>query len=156
MLTGINEQNVIRVFLTLLKYQNTGRDARTVKDVRRKSYNSIQIIFLLDQVLSDMSFCSSPEKHPMGHYNSHNTAFSKMVQHMLNKGIVSLINNKVLSSCARAAGAPYNKGAGVFVKAKLSDFVEKGDTLMRIHAESKEKLERAKKLLTLKRIFTIQ
>ncbi|MBN1923531.1 MAG: AMP phosphorylase [Nanoarchaeota archaeon] len=73
-----------------------------------------------------------------------------------NPGIVSLINNKALSSCARAAGAPYNKGAGVFVKAKLSDSVVKGDLLMRIHAESKEKLDRARKVLQLRRIFTIQ
>lgn len=72
------------------------------------------------------------------------------------KGIITMINNKSISDCARAAGAPYNKGAGIFINVKLNSSVKKGDVLMTIYAESEVKLERAKKVLEKKRIFTIQ
>ncbi|PIU63321.1 AMP phosphorylase [archaeon CG_4_10_14_0_2_um_filter_Archaea_38_6] len=71
-------------------------------------------------------------------------------------GIVTIINNKTLSDCARAAGAPYNKGAGVFINVKLSDFVKAGDALLTVYSESRLKLERARKVLKEKKVFTIQ
>jgi thymidine phosphorylase len=71
-------------------------------------------------------------------------------------GIITIMNNKLISECARIAGAPYNKGAGVFVNAKLSSVVSKGDVLMRVHAESDTKLERAKEFLKHEEIFIIQ
>lgn len=73
-----------------------------------------------------------------------------------NRGIISLINNRTIADIARAAGAPYNKGAGVYIKAKLGEFVNKGDFLMRIHAHTKDKLERAKQVVKTEKIFTIQ
>ncbi|MFA5333272.1 MAG: AMP phosphorylase [Candidatus Nanoarchaeia archaeon] len=72
------------------------------------------------------------------------------------KGIITMINNKAIADIARAAGAPYNKGAGVFVKSKLSDLVNENDTLMVIHSESREKLLRAIELLNDKKVFTVQ
>jgi thymidine phosphorylase len=72
------------------------------------------------------------------------------------KGIVTMINNKAIADVARAAGAPYNSGAGLFVKSKLSDLVNENDTLMVIHSESREKLLRAIEVLKDKKVFTIQ
>ncbi len=72
------------------------------------------------------------------------------------KGIVTMIDNKAIAAIARAAGAPHEKGAGIFISAKLSDFVNKGDFLMRVHAESKFKLEHALEVLRSKKVFTIQ
>jgi AMP phosphorylase len=72
------------------------------------------------------------------------------------KGIVTMINNKAISDIARAAGAPYDKGAGLFVKAKLSELVEKDEPLMVIHSESQEKLLRAIEVLKDSKVFTIQ
>lgn len=72
------------------------------------------------------------------------------------KGIVTMINNKAIADVARAAGAPYNKGAGLFVKVKLSDSVKEGELLMTIYSESREKLLRATEVLEDKKIFTIQ
>jgi len=72
------------------------------------------------------------------------------------KGIVTMINNKAIADIARAAGAPYNKGAGLVVNSKLSDAVNENDTLMVIHAESREKLLRASEVLKDKKVFTVQ
>jgi AMP phosphorylase len=72
------------------------------------------------------------------------------------KGIITMINNKSIADIARAAGAPYNKGAGVFVKSKLSELINEDDTLMVIHSESREKLLRAIEVLRNKKVFTIQ
>ncbi|MDD5500030.1 MAG: hypothetical protein PHT91_04115, partial [Candidatus Nanoarchaeia archaeon] len=72
------------------------------------------------------------------------------------RGIITMINNKAIADIARAAGAPYNHGAGLFVKAKLSDAVNKGDLLMTVHAESRIKLLRAVEVLESKKVFTIQ
>jgi AMP phosphorylase len=72
------------------------------------------------------------------------------------KGIITMINNKAIADISRAAGAPYNKGAGIFVKSKLSDLINENDTLMVIHSESREKLLRAIEVLKDKKVFTIQ
>jgi len=50
-----------------------------------------------------------------------------------------------LSNLARIAGAPQNKGAGVYVYKKIKDKVKKGDILLTIYAENKDKLNFAKK-----------
>ncbi len=71
-------------------------------------------------------------------------------------GIITMINNKAIADIARAAGAPYNQGAGVYVKSKLSDKICNGETLMTIYSESREKLLRAVEVMNGKKIFTIQ
>lgn len=50
-------------------------------------------------------------------------------------GYVASIDNLVLARIARLAGAPMDKGAGVFVLKKLGDRVSAGDPLYRIHAQ---------------------
>ena len=47
---------------------------------------------------------------------------------------------------AKEAGAPREKGAGVFLKAKLGDAVRKGDVLFEIYAERSSKLNSALEL----------
>ena len=71
-------------------------------------------------------------------------------------GTVAMINNKAIADIARAAGAPYNQGAGIYVKSKVFDRVLSGETLMTIHSESREKLLRAVEVMNGKKIFTIQ
>ncbi|VVB76042.1 AMP phosphorylase [Candidatus Tiddalikarchaeum anstoanum] len=72
------------------------------------------------------------------------------------EGMITMINNNLISKCARAAGAPHNQGAGVYVIGKLSMNIKKGTTLMTIYAESAEKLERAKEAIKGKEPFVIQ
>ena len=61
-------------------------------------------------------------------------------------GRIFWINNEGIALIAREAGAPKEKGSGVVLKAKLGDFVRKGDVLFEIYSERNTKLEAALKL----------
>lgn len=62
-------------------------------------------------------------------------------------GRVSAIDNRQLSRLAKLAGAPHDKAAGVTLYTPLDTFVEKGQSLFTIHAESKGALRYALSLL---------
>lgn len=62
-------------------------------------------------------------------------------------GRISHVDNKMLSKIARAAGAPADKGAGVFLHCEAGDKVTKGDVLYEIYSESEAKLDFAIKAL---------
>lgn len=59
------------------------------------------------------------------------------------KGNVKFIDNKLISKVARAAGAPKDKEAGVYLHSKVGDLVKKGDTLFTIYAKTEGKLSDA-------------
>lgn len=58
-------------------------------------------------------------------------------------GGVCWINNEDIALIAREAGAPKEKGAGVMLKAKLGEYVRKGDVLFEIYSERSTKLQAA-------------
>jgi len=58
-------------------------------------------------------------------------------------GVVKDIDNISISKIARIAGAPVDKGAGVYLYKHIKDKVKKGEKLFTIYAESKEKMEYA-------------
>ncbi len=58
-------------------------------------------------------------------------------------GEVLWINNREITQIAREAGAPKDKGAGIYLHKKLGDPVRKGDVLFEIFAEKNYKLNRA-------------
>lgn len=60
-------------------------------------------------------------------------------------GYVTRIRNKEIAGVAKAAGAPYDKGAGVVLHAKGGSSVKKNGALFTIYAEKPYKLEFAKK-----------
>lgn len=62
-------------------------------------------------------------------------------------GVVSHVDNKQISSIASRAGAPKDKGAGVYLRKKKGDRVKKGDVLMTVHAEKSNKLAEAEKVI---------
>lgn len=62
-------------------------------------------------------------------------------------GKVRSIDNLVIAKVARLAGAPLDKGSGLYVNKKVKDRVRKGEVLYTIYAESKFKMELAKKFL---------
>ncbi|MDO8655945.1 MAG: thymidine phosphorylase, partial [Nanoarchaeota archaeon] len=62
-------------------------------------------------------------------------------------GRVKEIDNEVIAKIARIAGAPEDKGAGLYVVKKLHDIVKKDDLLYSVYAESKAKLELAKEMV---------
>ena len=61
-------------------------------------------------------------------------------------GFVHSIDNKSIVQIARASGSPSDKGAGLLIFKKRGQRVEKGDIIMRIHADNEAKCIRAKEL----------
>lgn len=63
------------------------------------------------------------------------------------EGFVFMIDNTTIALVGKTAGAPRDKGAGVYVHVKLGDKVKRGDPLLTVYAESSVKLQAAEKLL---------
>ena len=64
--------------------------------------------------------------------------------HSNKNGIIKSIDNKIISRIARVAGAPNNKGAGIYLYKHVSSKVKKKEKLFTIYSESREKLKYAK------------
>ena len=62
-------------------------------------------------------------------------------------GRVQEIDNDIIAKIARIAGAPFDKGAGLYLSKKVHEPVKKGEWLYTVYAESKFKLELAKEFL---------
>jgi len=62
-------------------------------------------------------------------------------------GFVFWINNQALALIGKTAGAPKDKGAGIYVYVKLGEKVKAGDPLFTIYAESSVKLQAAEKIV---------
>lgn len=56
-------------------------------------------------------------------------------------GRISHVDSRLLARIARAAGAPSDKGAGVFLHCEAGDKIMKGDTMFEVIAESESKLD---------------
>ncbi|HLC89225.1 MAG TPA: AMP phosphorylase [Candidatus Nanoarchaeia archaeon] len=62
-------------------------------------------------------------------------------------GRVQEIDNDLIAKIARIAGAPFDKGAGIYLSKKVHDQIKKGEWLYTVYAESKFKLNLAKEYL---------
>jgi len=58
-------------------------------------------------------------------------------------GYVVELNNKALISLARAAGAPQDRGAGVYIHAKKGSQVRSGEPIFTVYADRKWRLQKA-------------
>lgn len=58
-------------------------------------------------------------------------------------GTIKNISNNQISRIAKIAGAPNDKGAGIYLNVKVKDRVAKGDILFTIYSENKDKLKYA-------------
>jgi len=56
-------------------------------------------------------------------------------------GKIVAINNELVAHIARTAGAPTDKGAGVYIYKKIGNKVQKGEKLYTIYAEVKERIK---------------
>ncbi len=65
-------------------------------------------------------------------------------------GKITEIDNREIARIARVAGAPEDKGAGIYLYVHEKEKVRKNDKLFTIHAQSKTKLEYAKKTYNLR------
>lgn len=55
-------------------------------------------------------------------------------------GLIKIISNRAISKIARVAGAPQNKGAGIYLHKHVNDKVKKNEPLFTIYSNSKLKL----------------
>jgi thymidine phosphorylase len=62
-------------------------------------------------------------------------------------GKIRHFNNLAIAKIARLAGAPQNKGAGIYLYKHLNDIVKKGDVLFTIYAGSQAKLDYIKQMM---------
>jgi AMP phosphorylase len=62
------------------------------------------------------------------------------------EGRIHFMNNKSISAIARAAGAPADKGAGIYLHVDKGDKIKKGQKLFTIYAESERKLTLAQEV----------
>jgi len=62
-------------------------------------------------------------------------------------GRIHYMSNSVLSAVARAAGAPKDKGAGIYLYVEKGDKIKKGQKLLDIFAESDRKLDVAAEII---------
>ncbi|MBI5389217.1 AMP phosphorylase [Candidatus Woesearchaeota archaeon] len=76
-----------------------------------------------------------PEQIPVGKH----TYGVKAVK----SGVVASISNAVISKIARVAGAPADRGSGIYLHRHCGRFVKKGDLLYTIHSENSEHLKYA-------------
>ncbi len=70
-------------------------------------------------------------------------------------GIVKEIDNKTISRIARIAGAPDDKGAGIYLYKHIGCEVKKGEKLFTIYYDSKDKFNYAKHALTKSNGFVV-
>lgn len=59
------------------------------------------------------------------------------------KGVISFMSDDLVSCVARTAGAPLDKGAGVYIHKSVDEFVAKGEPVITVYAESERLLEEA-------------
>lgn len=67
---------------------------------------------------------------------THNVKSSK-------KGFINEINNDNISKLARIAGAPKDKGAGIYLNVHRHDKIKKGDILFTVYSQSKKRMKYA-------------
>ncbi len=71
-------------------------------------------------------------------------------------GRVKEIDNEALAKIARIAGAPDDKGAGIFITKKVHDLIKKGDLLYTVYAENKFKQELVQEFLKANKGYVIR
>ena len=70
-------------------------------------------------------------------------------------GRIKKIDNKIISKVATVAGAPQDKGSGLYLEKHVKDSVRKGEVLYTVYAENKFKLGLAKEFIKKGNGFTI-
>jgi len=71
-------------------------------------------------------------------------------------GHISHISNSMISKIARIAGAPKDKGAGIYIYKQKMEKVKKGDKIMSVFAENRQELSFAVEIFRQSRVFEIK
>lgn len=71
-------------------------------------------------------------------------------------GRVAGINNHAVSRIARIAGAPQDKGAGIYLYKHVGDKVKRGEKLFTLYSESRHEFEYAKDVAKSEKVFVVK
>jgi len=71
-------------------------------------------------------------------------------------GRVAGINNMLISRTARIAGAPHDKGAGIYLYKHVGDKVKRGEKLFTIYAEGVHELEYSRDVAKKNKVFVVR
>lgn len=63
------------------------------------------------------------------------------------EGKIHTIDNEIIAKIARIAGAPLDKGAGLYLHKKIGDHSKRGEVLYTVYAENEFKLDLARELI---------
>jgi len=89
-LAGVDEEDVVGVFPSLLHHQDTGRDRRAVEDIGRQADDGIEVVAILDEVFPDVTLRRAPEEHAVRQDAGHRAAVVEVMHHVLDEGEVRL------------------------------------------------------------------
>ncbi len=89
----------------------------------------------------------SPDKIKIGEY-SYDVVSKK-------SGRLNGIDNMLISKIARIAGAPHDKGAGIYIYKHVGSKLRKGEKLYTIYSESKRELDYSKELALNSKVFVV-
>lgn len=125
------EKKCIMMAAELFKTVGKKDGLMLAKDILKsgKAYQKMKQIIKLQGGNPDVR----PEEIPLGRFEY--DIISKR------NGRVKSINNLLISKLARLAGAPQNKGAGVFLYRHIGDKIIKGKRLLTVYAGSKNKID---------------
>lgn len=71
------------------------------------------------------------------------------------KGVITTVENKNITTIAKLLGAPQDKDAGIFLKKRLNDKVEKNEELAVLYADTEYRVSEAKDTLKLFPLYEI-
>lgn len=91
-------------------------------------------------------FISSDDLRPAGHLGYVRAE---------KRGKITLVNNKNITLIAKLLGAPEDKDAGMYLKKRLGDTVEKGAELAVLYADTEYRISEAKETLKLFPLYDI-
>jgi len=72
------------------------------------------------------------------------------------KGVIMSVSNRELAKIALALGNPKDKKAGIYLYVHAGDRTSRGEKLITIYSDSREKFVHAKKIVDLKKIFYVK
>lgn len=123
-----------------------------IKDCKRKTLeilNSGKAYYKMEEIIkAQQGNVFEPGKIKLGKFK-HDVLAN-------NSGIVKIINNRTISRIARIAGAPLNKGSGIYLYKHVNSKVKKAGKLYTIYSESRQKLEFTKEALKISNGFVVK
>ena len=109
----------------------------------KNGYEDAKQIFTSGKAMEKMKEIIEAQGGEIFSYRDVPVGDKKHVIRFRGEGAVIAVNNQVLVRIARAAGAPKDKGAGVYLHKKRGEVVKEGDKILTIYAEKDWKLDNA-------------